>query len=93
MNNFNFFHKSKCCLSPLNFVIFTESMASASNALSRAPENHQEKCHHEKEFVPNKRRAARLRKRDDKGLTEGADVLPESIQPRQSETSMRRSVK
>jgi hypothetical protein len=32
-------------------------------------------------------------KGDDKGLTEDAVVLPESMQPRQSETSLRRSVK
>jgi hypothetical protein len=34
-----------------------------------------------------------LEKGDDKRLTEDAVVLPESIQPRQSETSLRRSVK
>jgi hypothetical protein len=51
------------------------------------------KCHQEKHQVPVKRLATRLRKGDDKGLTEDAAVLPESIQPRQSETSLRRSVK
>jgi hypothetical protein len=52
-------------------------MAVASDALSRSPEN-QDKCHKEKQQVPVKRRATRLRKGDDKGLTEYADVLPES---------------
>jgi hypothetical protein len=51
------------------------------------------KCHQEKHQVPVKRRATWLRKRDDKRLTEDAAVLPESIQPRKSETSLRRSVK
>jgi hypothetical protein len=37
--------------------------------------------------------ATRLRKGDDKGLTEYTNVLPESIQPSQSKTSLRRSVK
>jgi hypothetical protein len=46
-----------------------------------------------KHQVPVKRRATRLRKGDDKGLNEDAAVLPEFIQPRQSETSFRRSVK
>jgi hypothetical protein len=32
-------------------------------------------------------------KGDNKGLTEHAVLLPESIEPRQSETSLRRSVK
>jgi hypothetical protein len=51
------------------------------------------KSHQEKHQVPVKRRATRLRKEDDKGLTENEAVLPESIQPRQSETSLKRSVK
>jgi hypothetical protein len=46
-----------------------------------------------KHKVPVKRRATRLRKGDDKGLTENAAVLPESIQPMQSEKSLRRSGK
>jgi hypothetical protein len=62
------------------------------DALSRAQKN-QEKSHQEKHQVPVKRRATLLRKGDDKGLTEDAAVLPESIQPRQSETSLRKSVK
>jgi hypothetical protein len=33
------------------------------------------------------------KKGNDKGLTEDDAVLPESIKPRQSETSLRRSVK
>jgi hypothetical protein len=69
-----------------------ESISGTSDALSRAPEN-QEKCHLEKHQVPVKRRTTWLRKGYDKGLTEDAVVLPESIQPRQSETSLRRSVK
>jgi hypothetical protein len=52
-----------------------------------------ENANKEKHQVPVKRRATRLRKGDDKGLTEDAVVLPESLQPRQSETSFRRSVK
>jgi hypothetical protein len=59
-------------------------MAGASDTLSKAPEN-QEKYHQEKHQVPVKRQATRLTKGDDKGLTEDVVVLPESIQPRQSE--------
>jgi hypothetical protein len=51
------------------------------------------KSHQEKHQVPVKRRATRLRKGDDTGLTEDAVVLPESIQPRQLETIIKRSVK
>jgi hypothetical protein len=51
------------------------------------------KSHQEKHQVPVKKRATWLIKGDDKGLTEDAVLLPESIQPRQSETSLRRSVK
>jgi hypothetical protein len=87
-----FFHTSKSRLFPLNFGSFTESIAGATDALSRAPK-HQENCLQEKHQVPVKRRATRLRKGDDKGLTENAAVLPESIHPRQSEASLRRSVK
>jgi hypothetical protein len=67
-------------------------MAGASDALSIAPEN-QEKSHHEKHQLPVKRRATRLRKGDVKGLTEDAVVILESTHARQSETSLRRSVK
>jgi hypothetical protein len=84
----SFFHTSKSRLSPLNFGSCTESIASASDALAKAPEN-QENCYQENHQVPVKRRATRLRKRDDKGLTEDAAVLPESIQLRQSETSLK----
>jgi hypothetical protein len=46
-----------------------------------------------KHQLPVKRRATRLRKGDDKGLTDDAPLLPESIQPRQSEMSLTRWVK
>jgi hypothetical protein len=46
------------------------------------------KCHQEKHQVPVKRRTTQLRKGDDKELTEDAVVLPEYIQPWQSEKSL-----
>jgi hypothetical protein len=74
----HFFHTSKSRLSPLNLGSFTESISGASNALSRAPDE-QENCHQEKHQVAVKKRKTLLRKGDDKGLTEDAAVLPESI--------------
>jgi hypothetical protein len=67
-------------------------MVGALDALSCAPYN-QEKYRQEKHQVPVKRWATRLIKGDGKGLTEDAAVLPESIQPKQSGASLRRSVK
>jgi hypothetical protein len=68
-------------------------MAGASDALSKAQKIRGGESHQEKHQVPVKRRAARLRKGDDKGLIEDAAVSPEYIQPRESETSLKRSVK
>jgi hypothetical protein len=88
----NFFHTSKSRLSPLNFGSFTEFIACASDALSIATEN-QEKPTKKNTEHRSRGGATRLRKGYDKGLTEDEVVLPESIQPRQSKTSLRRSVK
>jgi hypothetical protein len=62
----------------MNVGSFTESMASASDELLGAPEIH-EKCHQEKHQILVKRRATLLMYGDDKGLTEDAAVLLESI--------------
>jgi hypothetical protein len=67
-------------------------MAGASDALSQAPEN-QENYHQERHQVPVKRQATRLKKGDGQGLTENAVVLPKSIHPKQSQTSLIRSFK
>jgi hypothetical protein len=90
-----FFQTSKSLLSPLNLGSLTESMGILSRQLRKGPKNR-------RKIVSNhcpaglqgdgKVRSTELQNERNKAPTEGGAVLPESTQPKQTETGFRWSV-